>query len=470
MGINKTQLPLIVFMGALSLLTGLSGSSTTLALPKISLEFAVSNSTATWVVTVGLIVTSILLVMFGHVGDLLSKSTVFMIGSVLFLAGSLVTGLAPTFYVLLTGRFIQAVGTAMIMANSMGIISDHFTSDTRAEALAAISMFTSLGTISGPAFGGFLISWASWRWIYLFNVPAGLLILLFGYHTLKIVRPKKKDVATIWRNANWTGQNLFTVGVILFFISGTFLGNANTRLWGLIGVALGLTVTIYSFIQDGHAPSPWIDPSLLHNPDYMISILTLLIVMLVNAISNILLPFYLQSYLGLPAFASGLIMMLQSFTMLFITPIAGYLADHWNRYNLTVLGLIALIISQIGYALYPLHQNNWLIIWPIVVNGIGMGLFLSPNNALTMDTVPKHLAGVAGSLNSFARTFGMTIGVSFGAMLMFAQLPGIARITPATGAKFVPAFANVFWLGTMLSFVGLVIVIYRLYRMKKRTH
>ncbi len=99
------------------------------------------------------------------------------------------------------------------------------------------------------------------------------------------------------------------------------------------------------------------------------------------------------------------------------------------------------------------------MLWPIVLNGVGMALFLSPNNALTMAAVPPTVAGVAGSLNSFARTFGMTIGISFGAQLLFAQLPGVKVITPQVAL--LPAFANVFWLGTALSVLGLGVVIYR---------
>lgn len=232
-------------------------------------------------------------------------------------------------------------------------------------------------------------------------------------------------------------------------------------------MAIGAVLTVFSFMQDDHAKSPWIDPQLLHNPDYLISVGTLLIVMLVNAVSNILLPFYLQSFLGVSPFLSGIIMMGQSATMLLVTPIAGYLADHWNRYWLTLVGLIVLIVSQAGYALYPPTNNWWAILWPIILNGVGMGAFLSPNNALTMDTVPRTLGGVAGSLNSFARTLGMTVGMTFGAVILFAQLPGVARITPQTG-NFLGAFANVFWGSTVLSALGLVVVLIRVRRMRGR--
>lgn len=460
---------LLMFLGSVMLLTGLAGSSTALALPQISKDFNVSNNAATWVVTVGLITTTILLVMFGHLGDLLSKNTVFTIGGFVFVVGSLITGLAPNYWIILFGRIIQAIGTAMAMANAMGIVSDNFPSATRAEALAVISMFTSVGTISGPAFGGMLISLASWRWIYLFNVPTGLIILFLGVRLLKISTPDKDKVKQIWREANWTGQNLFTFGIILFFISSSFISSPKWRILGFVLLIVGFVSTVFSFYQDSHTKESWINPKLLKNMDYLISIAILLIVMLVNSVSNILLPFYLQSFQGMSAFVSGLIMMLQSLVMLFITPIAGYFADHWNRYYLTFIGLIILTISQVGYAVYPLQKNYWLILWPIILNGAGMAIFLSPNNALTMETVPQELSGVAGSLNSLARTYGMTVGISFGAMLMFLQIPQIKVITPLSGMPFVHAFGNVFWLNTFLSIIGVALVVYRLWQNKKAT-
>ncbi|WP_125705026.1 MFS transporter [Lacticaseibacillus daqingensis] len=464
---KHTEWQTILVLGLISFLTSLSGSSLTLALPELSRDYAITNSTATWAVSAGLITSTILLVMFGHIGDLLSKRSVFFFGGVVFVLGSLVAGIAPAFWLLLVGRVVQAIGIAMIMANDMGIVADNFPSARRAEALAIVSMFTSIGAISGPAIGGLLISLLSWRWIYLLNVPLGLVILLVGWRVLTPSLPPRAQLQKVWHEANWTGQNLFTIGLLAFFLSGGLLQSAQWRLiaWG--GLLIGLLLTVGSFAQDDRAASPWIAPQLLRNPDYMISVSTLLIVMLVNAVSNILLPFYLQSYLGFSAFISGLIMMGQSVVMLLVTPLAGYLADHWNRYWLTVIGLLALIGSQAGYALYPATRDMPDILWPIVVNGIGLAVFLSPNNALTMDTVPRSLGGVAGSLNAFARTLGMTVGMTFGAILLFAQLPGVQQVTAHT-ADFLPAFGWVFWGNTALSGLGLLIVIFRVWRTRRQ--
>lgn len=255
------NLSVIGVLGMFSFLTALSGSSTSLAIPKIAVTMDVSSSAATWVVQTGLITTAILLVMFGHLGDILSKNCVFLAGGSIFVLGAAITGLAPSFVILLFGRVIEAIGSAMIMANSMGIVTQYFPNDRRAEALAMISMFISVGSISGPGIGDFIMSISSWRWIYLFNVPFGLFVLWLGFKFLPIPRETWSNILKVTKGANWTGQNLFTIGIILFFLSGTFFQSGRSGLlMGLGFFVVGGAITIYSFFQDDKANLPWIAP------------------------------------------------------------------------------------------------------------------------------------------------------------------------------------------------------------------
>lgn len=454
---NKTRT--IIVLGMFSFLTSLAGSSVNLGLPQISSQLGISSGLSTWIVQSGLIGTTILLVLFGHLGDLLSKEYIFINGGLLFIIGSAINGVALSFWVLIAGRIVQSIGSAMIMANSMGIVSETFDDHSRAEALSLISVFVSVGSISGPAIGGLILSIASWRWIFLINVPVGLIILLFGCRALPIPKETWHEVRSKLRGANWTGQNLFTLGIIIFFLSSPFFTSTNRNFaLGTAFLVVGIIITVYSFIQDDHAKNPWISPSVLRNSAFMVSVSALFLVMAVNAVSNILLPFYLQSFGRMSAFESGMLMMLQSVIMLMASPISGYFADRINRNILTMAGLIVLVISQIGYMMYPVTMNLTLIIIPIVINGIGMALFLSPNNAITMGTVDASLSGIAGSFNSFARTLGMTIGISMGSAMLFAQLPGVTRVSPALGAHFVHAFSNVFLAATFVSLVAFIIV------------
>lgn len=456
------QIPILIGLGMFSLLTSISGSSTNLALPKISEDLKITNGQSTWIIQIGLIVSAITFVLFGRLGDSISKTFIFTNGGIIFLVGSLITGMALDFPIIMLGRAIQSLGVAMIMANFLGIVSQYFSNETRGEALAIISMFISIGAISGPALGGIILSFTSWRWIYLFNIPLGIIIIFFSRKQLAVPKVPLKTLSNEIKSINWFGELTFAVGLTLFFLSGVYFQKGlNFFVVGLTFLIIGTVIAFAAFFQDRKFHDSLISNELVKNADYLLSISILLVVMLVNSMSNILLPFYLQSYGGISPFVSGLLLMVQSLTMLIINPISGYISDHWNRYDLTIIGLLVLLISQVGYVMYPRNINLLIVSIPIIVNGIGLGLFLSPNNAIIMGVVDESLSGVAGSLTSFARTLGVTIGISFSSILLFVQLPHVQRITPALGQKFMNAFVSVFVVATVISAVVLVAVIFR---------
>jgi EmrB/QacA subfamily drug resistance transporter len=466
---QKTLSRSIIILGLFSFITSLSGESTNLALPTISHALAITNNEATWIVQIGLITTTILLVAFGHLGDILSKELIFLVGGILFTAGSLINGLSPSFTALLFGRIVQAIGSAMIMANSIGLTTEYSTPEKRGTALAIISMFISVGAISGPALGGVLLSAFSWRWIYLINVPLGLIFTFIGYHVFTFPKLTRVTIEQPLKEANWLGQGIFSVGIITLSLSSLFFQSSNARyLVGSLAFFIGASLTIYSFIQDDHSKNPWISPNILRNKRFMLSMFALFLAMLTNVASNILLPFYLQSFHRIDPMISGLVMVLQSVVMLLIAPIAGRLSDKIGSSKLIITGISILILSQIGYTFYPLKLNWLLVLFPILLNGIGMGIFLSPNNSLAMSFVDKQFTGVAGSLTSFFRTIGMSLGISIASAVLFAQLPNVRYISPALGNHFIHAFHNVFWVMTALAILCLLLSIYAIKSKQKK--
>lgn len=452
----------LLSLGLFSLLSSMSGSSTNLALPSISYDLHISNLQSTWVVQVAMIVASITFVLFGYFGDILSKNFVFIVGGFVFILGSLITGAALGFLMIILGRIFQAIGFSMIMANSLGIVSEEFDDNSRGQALATVSMFTTVGQIAGPAIGGMIISVSSWRWIYLINVPLCCIVMIFSLKSLKFPHYTLPKLMKSLKGFNCIGEIIFAAGISILFLSGLYFQHGVQGIWkGLILVILGSAISIAAFFQDQHAKQALIPIRLVRNVKYLMSIFILLLVMLVNAMTNILLPFYLQSFNGMSPFSSGLIMMGQSLAMLATTPIAGYLADHKDRMKLTIVGLLILLLSQIGYALYPAKVNLVLIMVPVLLNGIGIAVFLSPNLAITMGSVDKKVLGVAGSINSFARTLGATVGISMTSALLFSQLPHVAHIKPNTGMAFMHAFSNTLWIGVLVNVLAVIVVIAR---------
>ncbi|MGY4841502.1 MFS transporter [Weissella cibaria] len=397
---TRNSQSITVSLGAFSFVTALSGASVTLALPRMARAFDVSAALSTQVVQVGLITTVVFLVMFGHAGDVFSKNAVYRAGGWVFIIGSLLTGIAPNFIGVLVGRFVQAVGSAMVMANAMGIINEHFADKERAKALAYNSMFISVGSISGPAVGGLITSILSWRWIFLLNVPVAIAIMFWAKGAFPRPRLTWADIREQARRVNWLGQLIFSVGVVLMFSSGWItLPGLNQFTNMMVFLVGGGIVTALSFLQDDFAPSPWIDPQVLRNITFLTST--------------------------------------------------------------SVLFLAMLLVSQIGYAFYGGQSGLGYVLWPIILNGVGMDFTLTPNNSITMGLVSPKLAGVAGSMNSLFRTIGMAVGISFATNFLYAQLPGVKHITRGLGTTYLHASRIVFYVAVGASLIALIINVWR---------
>jgi MFS family permease len=461
--VKKEGNQIILALGLFSFITSLSGASVNLALPRMAVDFNVSSATVTQAVQVALMVTIMFLVMFGRAGDILSKSAVFIAGGWLFIAGTLVNGLAPTFSILLLGRIIQAVGSAMVMANSMGIINEYFSDRERTKALAYNSMFVSVGSISGPAIGGIIMGILGWRWIFLIFVPISLIVVIMCSRIMKSPKVKACLIRREAKQANWFGQILFMLGIIVIFLSNWItLPVGSSFVSFLIFVVIGLVITVLSFIQDDFAKTPWIRPVVLRNGLFLMSTTVFFLMMLVNAISNILLPFYLQDFLNYTPFQSGIIVACQSLVMLMLSPIVGRVAiTQVRRYRFIIVGLLVLAISQLGYANYGANQSIVMILLPIILNGVGMALAMTPNNSMTMSLVDVENAGVAGSINSLFRTLGMAIGIAFASNFLYFLMPGVTRITAKLGATYLHANRMVFLVAFGLSVVAFILNLLR---------
>ncbi|MDN5403118.1 MAG: MFS transporter, partial [Lactococcus sp.] len=171
---SKEKFPGLLALGIFTFMSTLDGSIVNIALPSMAREMHLEMGQVTWSVTIYLVVISGLILLFGRLGDLLGKTKIFNIGSLIFTLGSLLAGINLGLHFLLFSRIVQAIGASMTMSNSFGITSQLFEPALRARAMSIMSMFVSLGAIAGPAIGGFILQLASWSYIFWINVPLGV--------------------------------------------------------------------------------------------------------------------------------------------------------------------------------------------------------------------------------------------------------------------------------------------------------
>lgn len=217
----------------------LDGSIVNVALPKMATALKVTTASIQLVVTSYLIIIAGTVLIFGKLGDMFGKSKMFKFGVGLFTLGSLFCGITNSFPILIIARVVQAIGAAGTMANNQGIITETFPQNERGKALGFLGTSVALGSLVGPGIGGFIVGAFSWEFIFLINVPIGIIALFFARKLLP------KDKKRIQGKLDGVGAALFMLTVVPLFLSleeGLSLGFTNSI------ILLGFTVAIISFI------------------------------------------------------------------------------------------------------------------------------------------------------------------------------------------------------------------------------
>lgn len=424
--IQKRRWSILVILNIFTFMATLDASIVNIALPVISKNLDLPIAKTEWVVSSYLIAICTLILFFGKLGDILGKIRIFKLGTIIFIIGSLFCGLSHSLTMLVVFRIVQALGSSMTMANSQGIVTEIFPVKERGKALGLIGTFVSLGSIAGPSLGGVLISALGWEYIFWVNVPIGIIAIAYGWRMLPT------DITFLKAKVDYAGTSLFIIFIISFF-AGLLLGQqAGYR---DIRILTAFVIAVAAFVAflwvEAHKSEPMLHLSLFKNPLFSLSILCGFLVFVANFCFNIIAPFYTENILQLSPMSAGILLMLFPITMAIIAPLSGALSDKIGSELLTFIGLIVMVIAQVGLA--NLNEGSSIIMVGIYVAmlGLGSGLFQSPNNSLVMSTVPKYQLGIAGSVNALIRNLGMVVGISVATTTLFSVMSAKAgyRVT-----------------------------------------
>lgn len=395
----------------------LDSSIVNVALPIMAKKLSVSMASIEWVVTSYLIIISATILIFGRLGDIKGKTTVFKYGLIIFAFGSLLCGISFSLRFLVFSRIVQAIGAAMTMATNQGIITQVFPGNERGRALGISGTFVALGTLVGPPLGGFIISILSWQYIFLINIPVGIITFIFAIKILPKSNKKKEE------GLDAKGAILFFIFVVTLFggmIIGQHTGYKNTY------IIISFIVSIISFVVfvliENKVKQPLLDFTIFRNRVFSINVLCAFISFTALSCVNIIHPFYLQDVLKFSPAKTGMIMTVYPLTLTLVAPISGHLSDKIGSKILTLSGLFVVTIGFIF--VFNLKENSSLytILISVGILGIGNGLFQSPNNSLVMSTVPKHKLGIAGSVNALVRNLGFVFGVCAATTILYNRM------------------------------------------------
>ncbi|MGQ2376019.1 MFS transporter [Companilactobacillus zhachilii] len=462
--IQKHRWLILIAVCMFTFMSTLDGSIVNIALPVMSRDLRIPMNQAEWVVSIYLIVICALLLLFGKLGDAYGKIRVFKIGTILFTIGSLLCGLNSGLMFLLGARTLQAVGAAMTMSTNNGIITEVFPFNERGRALGTIGSFVALGSIAGPGVGGLILAHLHWGYIFLINVPVGIIAILLGMKVLP------KDITLSKQKIDKTGSFLFALVMVTLF-AGVFLGQEIGFI--KIGVLALFIIALVSFIGfikvELHVERPVLDLQIFRNTSFTISIFCAFLIFVANFFFNVISPFYLENARGLAANYAGYVLMTFPIVQVVVAPIAGAVSDKIGPKLLTFIGLILISISQIGYMFMSLATPMWIFMFFVGLVGLGNGIFQAPNNTIVMNSVEVKDLGIAGGINALARELGMIIGISAATTVLFSSMSHTAGHTvtsyiPSQPGLFISGMHVAFMVSLIICLVATVITGVRLLR------
>lgn len=466
--VYKNRMLILINVVLLTFMATLDSSIVNVALPQMSELLNVDSEAISWVVTIYLLVVVGTILIFGRLGDFIGKTRIFLYGVLVFTAGSLLCGISHSFMQLIISRGIQALGAAAAMGTNQGIITQVFPANERGKALGISGTAVALGSMAGPPLGGFIIHSFAWEYIFLINVPIGIMVYVLGIRIL----PRTKKSA---------GQPFDRKGSILFFLSiaSLFFSLIMGRNYGyktplILGGFFFFLVSFLLFLYlESRTEVPLLPLSLFRNSLFSISILCAYLSFVALSSSTIILPFYLQDTLKYTPAFTGIILMVSPVILAVVAPVSGYLSDKIGSEVLTLAGLSLTGIGLFLMSTLTEASKIPVLVVYLAIMSVGNGLFQSPNNSITMSTAPKNMLGICGSVNALIRNLGMISGVSFAVIILYSRMShfigyDVTDYIRGRDDVFIYGMRSVYLIAAAVCGIGVLLTAVRFYNHKRK--
>ena len=444
-----------------------------------------------WVFSAYLITSTVTVPVWGKLSDLYGRRIFFQLGIAIFLLGSVLSGMSTTMAQLIAFRALQGLGAGALVPLGMTIIGDIYTISERARMQALFSGVWGLSSVVGPIVGGFITDQLSWRWVFYINIPFGLAAGLIMGVALK--EPKRRERPTI----DYAGAGVLMAAITLLMLALVEGGASLSTLIAPRNLALfvGAAALAALFIWiERRAPDPVVPFKLFRNPVVAVAVTAgfLAGVSMFGAISFV--PLFAQGALGATATQAGSLLTPLMLSWVGLSVVGGRLLLRVGYRPTTLVGFALLTL---GFALLSSYQPSMSRLWlylDLVMIGAGLGLTMLTLLIAVQQSVPRTQLGIATSLNQFSRSIGGAVGVAIMGTVLSAGLAthlsevaarGDGVLTPESAAQLAAnpnaliepqaraalppnvlralqgamadAIHNVFWVGTVLAALALLV-------------
>jgi EmrB/QacA subfamily drug resistance transporter len=402
--------------GVGAFMSSLDGSIVVVGLPTVLQNLHASIVDGVWIITGYKLMMTILLVLLGRLADLYGKVKLYNLGFVIFTIGSLLCALSRTGEQLVIFRFLQGAGAALLLGNSIAIVTDAFPKTELGMGLGSIMMTANLGAIAGYTLSGVMITYFGWRSIFLINVPIGIFGTIWGYLRLKEVSTK-----TVGQKFDYAGSILYCIGLSTILLALTIGDPTSGRNIAILAGGLAFFVAVV-FVELNHK-YPTLDLTLFKIRQFAMGNLANFLNSLTFSCGPFLRSLYLQLVLGYSPLKTGLLLIPMDSLILILNPISGRLADRYGSRVLSSLGLAFNAAALIWFSTLNEKSSYGTVLISLVLFGFGLALFAPAITSSLMGSVPSQKRGVAsGIVTTISQTAGV-MSIPFSLLLMTLVMP-----------------------------------------------
>jgi EmrB/QacA subfamily drug resistance transporter len=368
-----------------------------------------------WVVTSYLLTSTASTPLYGKISDMFGRKRIFQTAIVIFLIGSVLSGLSQSMYQLIVFRGVQGVGAGGLMTLAMAIVGDVIPPRERGRYQGYFGAVFGIASVLGPLVGGVLVDQASWRWVFYVNIPVGAAALIVVNRVLRVDdRPRRAKVDVL-------GAILIVLGVSLFLVAVQDAGTAariTTQSWTY--GAIGLLLIVVFIWWEGRAEEPIIPLHLFKNRVFTVANILGFITGLVMFGALIFLPQYFQRIRGISPTVAGWRMLPMLAGVLLTSITAGRLISRLGRYKVFVVAGTAILTLGLAWmSTITITSSGWLISAMLFVIGAGLGMFMQTLIVAVQNAIPYENMGTGTAAVTFFRTLGGAIGAAvLGAVLI----------------------------------------------------
>ncbi len=440
-------------------LTPFTSSVISFSVPEIGHSLGASFTLMVWVPLAYLIPLPSLMILLGKLSDIYGRSRFYLLGLVVFAAGSLLAAVSFSIFFLIFSSLVMGVGGSLLSVNSTAIVSSVYPAEHRGGALGINAMSVYLGLTSGPILSGALIEFLGWQSLFYLVALCAIATMIPVYAFLR-----KVDLPTRLVPIDLAGFAIFLLSVLAIVL---YLSFSEVSGWLATAylLALGLLALLLFVLYERRKREPILDLSLFtRNRTFAAGNFTAFL----NYVSTFAIVFvfsiYFSAIAGLSPSRSGLILTAEPVFMVIFSPISGRMADRLGSRILASLGMM--IISAAFFFVYACigKLTPEELVWPLAVIGIGFGLFSAPNTNSVMGSVAKEQSGTASGTLGTMRFVGQLMSLALMSALLAASMPGSMLLQLFSGmggslpsadvASFMAGLRVVMLLSGLLSFIG----------------